>query len=123
VGLIAFPSLIGALLWVDFRENKKQLGQDVILPNEQINRLVSEFQKLKALLPSIAIAITNGDHETERYAYALRDAFNRAGIQTEFGYTIPDGPDDTGVLICLKNPEHPPPEAEALSAALKQGRN
>jgi hypothetical protein len=95
VGLIAFPSLIGALLWVDFRENKKQLGQDVILPNEQINRLVSEFQKLKALLPSIAIAITNGDHEQSgtlmRYVMHSIELVSKQnlGIPSQMGRMIP----------------------------------
>jgi hypothetical protein len=118
VGTFLFSSVgLAGIIWQQYRPALVEVHD---LPNDMARRLVASLQNLKAFLPSVAIAVTNGDPETEQRAYALRGAFNRAGIETNFGFTVPDGPDDTGLLICLKDPEHPPPEAALLSAALKQ---
>ena len=126
-GSVVIMRLICAPYWVWKAEREARLLAEAkfdkrarVLLDDQISLLVFALQRLRASLPSVAMAWTNGNFETEQYFVALRDVFHRAGIQTNSGFTIPDGPDDTGVLICLKNQERPPPEAAILKAALRQ---
>jgi hypothetical protein len=67
----------------------------------------------------IVISTTNGDPETEPLAHDIATVFNRAGIEPVFAFTRPDNPDQSGVIICVKDLNKPPPGIEELKAALK----
>jgi hypothetical protein len=86
----------------------------------QMNRFIAALDEIKPKPSVIAMAVTNANQGSERYAYALRDALHGSGIDTEMGYTIPDDSSEVGVIICLKDIANVPQEAVLVRAALKK---
>jgi hypothetical protein len=67
----------------------------------------------------IAVAFVNGDRESEIYMHDFADAFRRSGIEPLFMWTSPDGADQVGVYIAVRDRNTPPPLASNLQVALR----
>lgn len=89
------------------------------LSESQERTLVANAAPMRTFLSLIAISSTNGDPDTELLAHDIAEAFNRAGIEPVLGYTRPDSPDETGIIICVKDFNKPPLGVEELKATLK----
>jgi hypothetical protein len=89
------------------------------LADSQKRTLLSAAAPMRTILSSIVISTTNGDPETDRLAHDIATVFNRAGIEPVLAFTRPDNPDQSGVIICVKDLNKPPPGIEELKAALK----
>jgi hypothetical protein len=89
------------------------------LSDTQKRKLLASAGPMRTFLSSIVISATNGDPETEPLAHDIASVFNRAGIEPVFSYTRPDNPDQSGVIICIKDLNKPPMGIEELKAALK----
>ena len=89
------------------------------LSDYQKRMLVRSAAPMRTFMSSIDIGITNDDPGTTSLAHDIAASFLRAGIEPVFGYTYPDNPDQTGVIICVKDLNKPPPVIEELKAALK----
>ena len=87
----------------------------------QRDKLIAAFDVMNPKPLFIAMATTNADQWSERYAYALRTVLHTSGIDVEMGYTLPDSSDERGVIISIRDMGDEPPEATALRAALKKG--
>jgi hypothetical protein len=74
---------------------------------------------MRTFLSSIVISTTNNDRETEPLAHDIASVFNRAGIEPTFVFTTPDNPDQSGVIICLKDLNKPPLGIEEIKAVLR----
>ena len=74
---------------------------------------------MRTLMSHVVIAYTNGDRATEPLAHDFADIFNRAGIEPIFDFTRPDNSDQSGVILCVKDLNKPPPGIEELKSALK----
>jgi hypothetical protein len=68
----------------------------------------------------IALAQTNENELTLRYAIKIRDAVQQSGIATELGYTIPDDSRERGVIIALRNPSQMAAEAQQIQKAFEK---
>jgi hypothetical protein len=88
------------------------------LTNHQKSTLLNDAGNMRTLISAIIIAYTNGDRSTEPLAHDLSDVFNRAGIEPVFGWTRPDNPDQTGIIICVRDLNNPSRETEDLKRAL-----
>jgi hypothetical protein len=86
----------------------------------QISRLVDALDQIQPKPLKIALAQTNGNELTLRYAIKIRDAVQQSGIATELGYTIPDDSRERGVIIALRNPSQMPAEAQQIQKALEK---
>jgi hypothetical protein len=89
------------------------------LSDNQKRMLLGSAAPMRTFLPSIAVSTTNGDPETEPLAHDIASVFNRAGIEPDLVWTRPDNSDQSGVIICVKDLNKPPPGVEQLKAALK----
>jgi hypothetical protein len=89
------------------------------LSDNQKRTLLGAAAPMRTILSSIVISTTNGDPETNPLAHDIATVFNRAGIERVFAFTRPDNPDQSGVIICVKDLNKPPPGIEQLKAALK----
>jgi hypothetical protein len=89
------------------------------LSDNQKRTLLRAVAPMRTVLSSIVISITNGDPSTDPLAHDMATVFNRAGIEPVFAFTRPDNPDQSGVIICVKDLNKPPPGIEELKAALK----
>ena len=124
---LATLALLVILAWVPigivyFDPNAFQ-GQPIDLqrrlPDDQKNKLARELATLASLTKSLAVIDVNGDVETERLQHDFADALRRAGIAPLFGWTTPDGPDQVGIFVIVKNINAPPFIAAKLQEALK----
>jgi hypothetical protein len=90
------------------------------LSDIQVNKLVNEATKLKPVVSDIFVAHVNGDRESETFAHEFADAFRRSGILPIYGWTnAPDGPDQVGVIIAVRDSSAVPYEATRLFDALR----
>lgn len=88
------------------------------LANSKKRTLLSNVANMRTLMSAIIIAYTNGDLSTQPLAHDLADVFNRGGIEPVFAFTRPDNPDQTGIIICVKDLNNPPPETEDINGLL-----
>ncbi|HJU17099.1 MAG TPA: hypothetical protein VJ770_11590 [Stellaceae bacterium] len=83
--------------------------------------LLREFSTtLRTLTHYVVIAGTQWDIDTQQFAQDLGDVFNKAGINPLYDYTRPDNPDQTGIIICIKDINNPPREAEILENSFRE---
>jgi hypothetical protein len=90
------------------------------LTASQKRTLISEVAGMRTLMSTVIIAYTNGDHDTLALAQDFADVFKRVGIEPILAFTMPDNTDQSGVILCIKDLNKPPPETEELKAALKR---
>jgi hypothetical protein len=89
------------------------------LTEDQQRELTAELVKSKHIMSKIALSITNGDAKSGPYVQDFASAIRTAGLGPIWGFTSPDNPDQTGVIIAVKDPKSQRPEAELLRAALR----
>ena len=89
------------------------------LTTSQKRTLLSEANGMRTPMSRAIIAYTNGDRATEPLAHDFADVFKRAGIEPIFDFTIPDNSDQSGVILCVKDLNKPPPATEELKRALR----
>jgi hypothetical protein len=89
------------------------------LTRNQKHVLLDEVAKMRTLMSSILIAFTNGDRATEPLAHDLGEIFNRSGISPWYVYASPDNRSQSGIILCIKDLNHPPPATEDLKSALR----
>jgi len=104
--------LVWAPMYLTLRDNAPHLT------NYQKSTMLNDVTKMRTLMSAIIISYTNGDPNTEPLAHDLADVFNRAGIEPVFGFTRPDNPDQSGIIISIKDLNNPPPGVENLKTAL-----
>jgi fermentation-respiration switch protein FrsA (DUF1100 family) len=92
------------------------------LSDDRKRLLAKALANLKDITPQLPVTFVNGDRESETYMHDFADAFRRAGIAPVFTWTSPDGPDQVGVFIALKDPKSQAqsPEVQGLRSALKE---
>jgi hypothetical protein len=77
-------------------------------------------EKMRTIMSTMVISYTNYDSATEPLAHDFANVFNRAGIEPVFVFTRPDNADQSGVILCIKDLNKPPPGTEELKGALKE---
>src|SRR5262249_43610769 len=89
------------------------------LSEDQMHALIKSASAMRTLFKHMPVATTNGEPETEPLAHDISSAFNRAGIEPMYVFTRPDNPDQTGVIVSIKDLNNPPPGTEQLQSALR----
>jgi hypothetical protein len=89
------------------------------LSSDQFRTLVQEGPKLKPFFPSLLVTIAPGDGEADTLRLDLVDALIRGGITISEASQVPEGPDQTGVMIAIPDIHNPPEDAEHLRQALE----
>jgi hypothetical protein len=86
--------------------------QNMPLSNEQKKQLIKSVIALKPIIKSIMI---NRSSSTRNTLWSeLTEAFNRAGfLSVQAGFQEPTSPDETGVMLCIIDPNSPS-EIDAL---------
>jgi hypothetical protein len=88
------------------------------LSPDQFREFVLQAAKLKPETSSVLIEIPPGNNEAWALQKDFADAFVRAGITPALTNRTPDGPDQTGVMIVVPDPQNPPKIADNLRDAL-----
>jgi hypothetical protein len=90
------------------------------LSPDQFRALVQQAAKLKSDFPSLLIAIPPGDNEAWVLAKDFHDALVRGGVLAGDNQNMmPQGPEETGVMIAVPIPHDPPAGAQRLREALE----
>lgn len=91
------------------------------LSPEQLRILVREFAKLKPEMPVPMVLAYSNDvrAEANHYMQDFMEAFTRAGVSFETMIQSPTGPEQTGVMLSVPDPQKPPMSAQKLKAALE----
>jgi hypothetical protein len=112
-GWIRGPVPFGSPSAIDVIGGQRRLSDD------RKSRLTRELAKLLPVISQMAVTNVNGDQESEIYMHDFADAFRRAGIEPIFTWTSPDGPDQVGVYIAVREGNARPPVAAMLQGALR----
>jgi hypothetical protein len=119
-GVIVILSIVGILVPFYLAYYPPHPAIERHLSNAQINKLGGEVAKLKPGVSEIFLAHVDADRETEQYAHEFADAFRRVGVRPIVGWTdAPDGPDQVGVIIAVKDAGLVPSEVRQLRDALR----
>jgi hypothetical protein len=89
------------------------------LSPDQFRALAQEGVKLKPFFPTLLITIAPGDGEANNLRANFFDALVRAGIRIIEANQVPEGPDQTGVMIDVPDVHDPPEAAERLRQTLE----
>jgi hypothetical protein len=92
------------------------------LSPDQYRALVEVGPRLKSFIDSenqLYIAVTPGDIEAGSYRRQFMSALTRAGVRSRDMAASPEGPQDIGVMIVVRDITQPPPMAEELRRILE----
>jgi hypothetical protein len=83
--------------------------------------LIQELSEASAEIPKIFLSRSDDVRgESNQYMRDFAEAFDRAGLKYEQGVTQrPKGPQQTGVMISVRDPEHPPPAVRKIQSILR----
>jgi hypothetical protein len=96
-----------------------EAGNRLYLTRHQKRILLREAAKIRTLMRGILISDTNGNPATEPFAHELGEVFNSAGIAAWFVHARPDNPNQSGLLLCIRDLNNPRPATEDLKGALR----
>jgi hypothetical protein len=82
-------------------------------------RILREAARIRTLMRDILISITNANSATEPLAHDLGEVFNSAGIAPWFVHASPDNPSHSGLRLCIRDLNNPPPATEDLKSVLR----
>jgi hypothetical protein len=100
-------------------------GQDIHLSGgrgfsgKQTLILIQELAKLKGDIPNVYLSAPPGDVEAENYRFQLTQFLSRTGISWNNISETPASPDDTGLMIAVRDPENIPNIAQKVREAFE----
>jgi hypothetical protein len=85
-----------------------------------VRALAEEAFRIKTVLTDLVVRLQTNDESGRALASNIVRAFSRGGISSQIGFGQLGGPKEMGAIILFDDPEHLPPPAEALKAALEK---
>jgi hypothetical protein len=90
------------------------------LSRDQMGVLVQEFSEATDVVPKIFLSSsTDVRGEANQYMRDFMETLVRAGTKFETLNQTPKGPQQTGVMISVRDPENPPPSAQKTQSILR----